>query len=917
MREPGSTFGRYVLEVLLGEGGMGSVYRAQDTLLHRRVALKLLRGTQSESVPREEGSARMLREARAAAAFEHPNAVSIYDVGEIDATPYIAMELVTGRCLRDYVGDTTLAWDLKLRWLLEIASALAAAHEAGMVHRDVKPHNVIVRDDGHVKVLDFGIARRMTTALSEADAARLRDDLPTITTEGMVLGTPQYMPPEQLAGAPLDGRADQFGWGVTAYELLSGQRPWPVQTSVVATITAILSVPPAPLLALLPSLPPAVDAAIHRALAKLPEERFETMHELIAAIEPFAAVPAAHTSGPPGATSAPLAAGLLVEQEVPGPVGGLRRGPAGRGDAAARGVRGSSGPVALAGMGARGPRRRGARHRGGGRRRGPSVLLAPLRRRVGARGLGGRRPAAKGALGARRAASSSPVAAAVVAYRRGLQAQHDANDLAAESAYRSAFQQDPGLGAAQLRYAILTMWDSVVEARQHFALAQQLRASLGPHDQRLLEGMTPLFTESPPNWSAAERRFRELTAAEPGDAELALMLAWVSWAQGHVDEAVAAQNAALALDPSYAAALESRIETRQIQGDFGAVIEGTEACLRIAPAATSCLRTRVWAYNELGRCVDFDQDIHRILAIDPENSEAYEGLAEASLALGKPPEVAWEALRAGWKHETPEDLPLARVSDRAWMAVATGDPKGLDAAMSEWHGLVAERDDVWSHYQEASARVRELQELGQLDRAARVADEYLRARDGWVPDPGIDNWTAASDGVPPMLEALARAGAITREEQARRRAAWIDGWKARMAPRDVPYLWIFAYADVVTTAAEAEEAIAAQPAFGPIPKVHPMHESEAEIGHMYLLAGRLDDALASLERMARWCRVSEDPFVWVRAGLWLGEAREAKGDRDGACAAYAGVTGRWAGFGARSVTVREARKNMKALGCGG
>src|SRR5262249_52301861 len=158
--------------------------------------------------------------------LEHPNAVSIYDLGDIDGTPFIAMEYVPGRGLSAYVGDSTTPWPLKLRWLVDVASALAAAHAVGLVHRDLKPENVMVREDGRVKVLDFGIARRATTDGGCAYGATApRAAVPTLTGKGVIIGTLQYMPPEQLAGKPLDGRADQFAWGVMAYEVLCGTPP--------------------------------------------------------------------------------------------------------------------------------------------------------------------------------------------------------------------------------------------------------------------------------------------------------------------------------------------------------------------------------------------------------------------------------------------------------------------------------------------------------------------------------------------------------------------------------------------------------------------------------------------------------------------------------------------------------------------
>jgi serine/threonine protein kinase len=201
MPDPPS-FDRYTIEQPLGEGGMGVVYRARDDRLGRRVALKVLRldaGATPEA--RTLASARLVREARAAAALDHPNAVSIFDVGEHDGAPFIAMELVAGRSLRAAMGDASVTTQEKLQWLADVARALDAAHRAGIVHRDVKPENVMVRTDGIVKVLDFGIARRSATAV-DPTASTQASALHTVTAHGTLIGTPEYMAPEQIKGDP-------------------------------------------------------------------------------------------------------------------------------------------------------------------------------------------------------------------------------------------------------------------------------------------------------------------------------------------------------------------------------------------------------------------------------------------------------------------------------------------------------------------------------------------------------------------------------------------------------------------------------------------------------------------------------------------------------------------------------------------
>ncbi|WP_437538226.1 protein kinase [Sorangium sp. So ce726] len=299
MLKPGDSFERYTIEAAIGQGGMGRVYRAHDARLGRRVAVKVIAGGAVD----EDAGARLLREARAAAALDHPNAVSIFDVGELDGTPFIVMELVPGRTLRSAIGGADAPASTRVTWLSDVARALAAAHRRGLVHRDIKPENVMVRDDGVIKVLDFGIARR---AAGDADpnASTEAPALPTLTALGVKLGTPVYMAPEQIRGAELDGRADQFAWGVLAFELLTGRPPWRGAGDMLAVVASILTDEADRALLDAASVPPAVSAVVLRALSKRPDDRFASMDDLLRALDAAGrgeapAAPAAATSAPP------------------------------------------------------------------------------------------------------------------------------------------------------------------------------------------------------------------------------------------------------------------------------------------------------------------------------------------------------------------------------------------------------------------------------------------------------------------------------------------------------------------------------------------------------------------------------------------------------------------------------------------
>lgn len=218
------TFGRYVLLEELGSGGMGIVYAALDPDLNRKVALKLLRGDR-HAAGRPEDSKRLLREAKAMARLHHPNVVTVHDVGQIDDRIFVAMEFVDGPTLKQYFADEPGDWRDVMRIMLAAGRGLEAAHQAGMIHRDFKPENVLLGKDDSVKVLDFGLARAPDPPKSESSQD---DEEPEryLTRPGVVLGTPLYMSPEQHRALPLDERADQFSFCATLYEGVFCQRPF-------------------------------------------------------------------------------------------------------------------------------------------------------------------------------------------------------------------------------------------------------------------------------------------------------------------------------------------------------------------------------------------------------------------------------------------------------------------------------------------------------------------------------------------------------------------------------------------------------------------------------------------------------------------------------------------------------------------
>lgn len=285
---PGTTIDHFEIVERLGAGGMGEVYRARDTRLGRELALKVL---PSSRVTDRDATERFLREARAASALNHPNVVTVYDIGRGERGLYIAMELVRGHTLAAY--DEPLPVSTVARLGTQAARALAVAHDARIVHRDIKPENLMLRDDGYLKVLDFGLARLFERTGGD-------DESGVHTKTGVIMGTLRYLSPEQAAGDPVAAPSDIFGLGVVLYELLSGTHPFnPRGTSSAGTLGAIIAKDPPALDQVRLQLPPAVVQLVHRMLAKDPASR-PSATEVAHTLEPFI--------GPAGGGSELLAA---------------------------------------------------------------------------------------------------------------------------------------------------------------------------------------------------------------------------------------------------------------------------------------------------------------------------------------------------------------------------------------------------------------------------------------------------------------------------------------------------------------------------------------------------------------------------------------------------------------------------------
>ena len=275
----GAVISHYRVTGKLGTGGMGVVYEAEDTRLPRKVALKFL---PDEVADDADATRRFRREAETIALLSHPHICTIYEIDEHEGRAFIAMECIAGLNLKTYIARHPPVTADVVDLSLQITEALAAAHSKGIVHRDIKPGNIIVTDDKRVKVLDFGLARRFRSD----DTAEL--GLEGSTMPGRPMGTANYMAPERILQLPLDPRSDLFSLGVVIYEMATGRLPF-AGASPSETVTNVLEKEPAPLTALAPHHPKGLERVVNRLLAKRAGDRYQSTQELTPALEALAA----------------------------------------------------------------------------------------------------------------------------------------------------------------------------------------------------------------------------------------------------------------------------------------------------------------------------------------------------------------------------------------------------------------------------------------------------------------------------------------------------------------------------------------------------------------------------------------------------------------------------------------------------
>jgi Tfp pilus assembly protein PilF len=678
------------------------------------------------------------------------------------------------------------------------------------------------------------------------------------TRTGSFLGTPGYMAPEQARGESIGPTADVFALGCVLYECLTGERAFK-GTHLVAVLSNLLTgATPRPR-ARVPRVPRALDALVVRMLSRQPSQRpangSEVVREL-AMLDSWRAL--ARPMRPLW-----IAAGVIATTVAIGALAVAR----------AR-------PIAVS-------------------RTTTTSAIVPVIH----------------AITDHVARDGTPPEAARE-YALGLQAVRDAALNRAKDHLKRAVERDPTLAGAHLRLSVWT--DSVMstaESRAHFQAARANVGTLEPREQELLSAIEPAFLLEPPDMDELKRRLRALGTRYPEDAELALLAAGVRWADTPSD-----YDRALTLDPKFAYAWYARANVQFKRGDAAGARASLDTCLSAAPSATLCvlLRTRIDARQ--GRCEDMERDAHAILAIENGSDYGYAHLANALAARGADRGAVAEALHAR-ALATPDERTRRKleVYDEAQLAIAFGDFADAERQGRVLRDLVKDESFYQEHILWATLLVDLLEERGDDLGAGRVAEEFLRRSAAWR---SVASRTP-DDPKPTLLVAAARAGLRSDADLARERATWLAEWGKRLGPSAGEELWVEGWARAarkpkeVRAAALAMPESAAQRALSPGVQgwLSPFGFSVAYAGRVQLASGHVREAADTLGAVARSCSVLNDAIGHTRSKYWFGLASEKLGDRDAACASYAGVLARWGH--ARSITADGARARMRALRCEG
>ncbi|WP_394824087.1 protein kinase domain-containing protein [Pendulispora albinea] len=868
---------RFEIEEEAGRGGMGIVYRAFDRVTQATVALKVLHKTEPSTVRR------FAMEADALGRIEHPDIVRYLAHGIADGgAPYLAIEWLEGESLRVRLARVAEnGGRLDLADVLEmgrrLAGALAAAHSIGIVHRDVKPSNILLVKGELVrpKLVDFGIVR--ATSAQE------------VTTSGTVLGTVGYMAPEQARGAEdLDGRADLYSLGCVLFRCLANRDVFDGPDPVTVLSMLLLHEPPR-LAKLRPDVPPDLDALIARLLSKDREKR------------------------PVSATAVKLALERIAGQLL-GTTLTSRR---------SFDVVSKSEPPPLLPVSERAPKRL---------RRVLALAGAVMVTWALILGFAYHR---------RKPAETEPVAAPVgtlmtalpvsplctprgaALLQQALQTMREGRWDGARRLFDEAMQADGACPQIRFRRFAGAAGSAVVPIavqREHFRDAMRIRDVLSERDRMLMDALAPLVAEDMPHYDEANRLLDEAVQKFPMDAELLVLSAIekMTFARNREDLELALDRTrkAAGIDPAYSDAWQLQARALDFLGRDEEKRVALDHCLKASPGSVDCMDDRILLLRRLGQCEEATAEARRHTSWDREESSGFSNLAINLAATQAPREAIEEVLLLRWQRLPPALRERTRLFETAKLEIWAGN---FDAALRTAEQLEAElagSGALEPHWSASMLSVEALLETGNVGRASRVAEQAFRRKDAWTRDNGDTLNAAESEAW--LLAAELHGGRIT--PGAWRKAT--DAWDKVHAPVLNDFeRWVFRWGNAVATPADAAEALALIPADQNDGR--PRYPNgkwrvgllDAFAGRVHLLAGDEAKAAHLLERGAHACHGLDYPALHMRAHLWLGMAKEKLGDTTAACDAYRVVVDRWGHATPPSVTAREADRRSHALAC--
>jgi serine/threonine-protein kinase len=503
-------------------------------------------------------------------------------------------------------------------------------------------------------------------------------------------------------------------------------------------------------------------------------------------------------------------------------------------------------------------------------------------------------------------------AEASAAYVAGIQGMRDASLVSSVASLSRAVTLDPSLGPAHMRLAALHgAQGSFVTARTHHHKAQQLRSHLSPRDQAMLDAVEPLVVRE--DRAEAEKRMSETERRFPGDAEISFWVGRYRQILGRRTEAREAFDRALDADPKFAMVHWALGIDGEDAGDFEAAVAAYDRCLEVSPGAASCLRSRAAIRAQKGECGLLEADARRMIAIEPSGHRAYEFLARALCARGRPLETVKEAMAQEWALFPEDGRKRRELEGRTRLALLGGDFTEAESHARELEKLATGTPTEAAHAWPARVLVDVYTESGDTAKAGKAAKSFLDRREAWLPMRPVGDDVSSS--VPSILAAARRAKLIDDGAFRAQRDAWLAQARGGISPLWENELWYVAFAAPAETKEEAIVAMDTLNGFTPLPAARDLNAFDFAAGKAFHLAGRTDEALVRLRSAVKSCILLDDPIAQTRAHEVMGRVLEEKGDKAGACEAYAAVTSRWAAARPRSITAERAKARSAALGC--